>query len=544
MELRVEEIMDSRLSSLPDDIIHKTLSTVSIQDVIKTSVLSSRWRYIWTSMPYLNFSSDEFLIWWLKSWFNSGDYNFGVNFAQFVKHIMSHRNNKVPVSSLKLNTNIDVSPSDIEKIMNYILSHSVQQMDVQCMSGNDWSHWCDDSDLMVTLLSSQSLKRLSLTTEHVDYGKFKYLTVSSTLGLPALTTLYLSCVEFYPDKNTLFSKCPNLKNLTLKSCKTKGLDSLSIRHQRLSNLTLEHERGSATVVNVVAPQLENLTIRYCFKEYHGDKLFNSPMTYYRDCLREYKHMISAPNLISLIYEGYDPLPLSTDGFHSLENVDLCICDISQEAAEALEIVRLFQQIQSVKFLTLNLEILELLSSYVQVISHHPPPFANLKSLDIYPLNVWESPEENVNISAEVKNYLLNSSQGATFTMVSRQEVVAYMNATQASVWMADLQTYLDIEKDIVETNWDHMQQPIDNGSIRGNRIVDNITSYLEDIVSVLTKLPASKRAMLQPCFSGLCAESNIFVSKMTGRIKIHGRENLNNASDCFHELATSLQSSS
>ncbi|GKD13171.1 hypothetical protein Tco_1197578, partial [Tanacetum coccineum] len=57
--------------------------------------------------------------------------------------------------------------------------------------------------------------------------------------------------------------------------------------------------------------------------------------------------------------GYDPLPLSTDGFHYLEKVDLCICSINQEAAEALEIVRLFQQIQSVKFLTLNLEILEI-----------------------------------------------------------------------------------------------------------------------------------------------------------------------------------------
>ncbi|GKE42949.1 F-box domain containing protein, partial [Tanacetum coccineum] len=167
------------------------------------------------------------------------------------------------------------------------------------------------------------------------------LTASSTLELPALTTLYLSCVKLYPDANTLFSKCPNLKNLTLTDCSMKGLDSLSICHHQLSNLTLEHDWGGATVVNVVERQLENLTIRY-----------------HRDCNRKYKHLILAPNLISLIYEGYDPLPLSTEGFHSLEKVDLCICCTSQEAAEALEIVRLFQHIQSVKFLTLTLEILE------------------------------------------------------------------------------------------------------------------------------------------------------------------------------------------
>ncbi|GKE23564.1 hypothetical protein Tco_1435076 [Tanacetum coccineum] len=333
----------------------------------------------------------------------------------------------------------------------------------------------------------------------------------------------------------------------------KGLDSLSICHHQLSNLTLEHDWGGATVVNVVERQLENLTIRY-----------------HRDCNRKYKHLILAPNLISLIYEGYDPLPLSTEGFHSLEKVDLCICCTSQEAAEALEIVRLFQHIQSVKFLTLTLEILELLSSYVRVISHHPPPFANLKSLDIYPkmVNAWETPKD----ITEVKNYLLDSSQGATFTMVSRQEAIADIKATQASVRMADLKRFLDKEKDIIETmaNRDRMQQPTesmynddDNGEPKtqkqlrirkinkqiqsrwldhkkligeGDWIVNLIGLDLEIIESILTELPASKRAMLQPCFSSLCAESSIFMSKMTERIKIHFSENIINASDCFHEL--------
>ncbi|GJU87955.1 F-box domain containing protein [Tanacetum coccineum] len=552
--------MDSRLSSLPDDIIYKILSTVPMKDVIRTSVLSSRWRYVWASMPYLIFSTSEFCL----------PEHAGAYFPEFtriVEHVLSLRNNQVPVSSVKLDIYGDVCPWEIEILLliKYILSHNVQQLDVECMLWNylpDWAN--DDSDLLV--FSSESLKRLSLTME---YPPWPYLTASSNLELPALMTLYLSHVELYGDDNTLFSKCPNLKSLTLKSCKTQGSDSLSIFHHRLSNLTLEHDRGSATVVNVVAPQLENLTILYRFTIYQLDEMFYAhDTTYNRDCLREYKHLISAPNLISLIYEGYDPLPLSTDGFHSLEKVDLCICDISQEAAEALEIVRLFQQIQSVKFLTLNLEILELLSSYVRVISHHPPPFANLKSLDIYPkmVNAWETPKD----ITEVKNYLLDSSQGATFTMVSRQEAIADMNATQARLRMADWKRYLDTEKDIFETIRDHMQQPTesmynddDNGepetqmqlqirkitkqmkscwidheklSSRGKQIVNKITSYLEVTESIVTKLPASKRAMLQPCFSSLCAETNIFVSKMTEPIKIHVSENLSSASDCFHEL--------
>nr|GEZ98085.1 hypothetical protein [Tanacetum cinerariifolium] len=53
---------------------------------------------------------------------------------------------------------------------------------------------------------------------------------------------------------------------------------------------------------------------------------------------------------------------------------------------------------------------------------------------------------------------------------------------------------------------------------RGNSIVNKVTSYLEDIESILTILPASTRAMLQPCFSSLRAESITFLSKMTERI--------------------------
>jgi hypothetical protein len=74
--------MDSRLSSLPDDIIHKILSTVSMKDVVKTSVLSSRWRYIWTSMPYLNFSTKEF-----PTWHNRVTGEFFPEFTRFVTYM-------------------------------------------------------------------------------------------------------------------------------------------------------------------------------------------------------------------------------------------------------------------------------------------------------------------------------------------------------------------------------------------------------------------------------------------------------------------------
>ncbi|KAF5767284.1 hypothetical protein HanXRQr2_Chr14g0622501 [Helianthus annuus] len=70
------------------------------------------------------------------------------------------------------------------------------------------------------------------------------------------------------------------------------------------------------------------------------------------------------------------------------------------------------------------KILQLLSSFVEQLAHLPSPFANLKSLKIHPererLKVRE--HKRVEMSAEVRSYLLDGSPGATFTMVSREDI--------------------------------------------------------------------------------------------------------------------------
>uniref|UniRef100_M1D2Y6 Ubiquitin-protein ligase n=1 Tax=Solanum tuberosum TaxID=4113 RepID=M1D2Y6_SOLTU len=49
-----------RISSLPDDVLHNILSYLFIFYVVQLSMLSKRWRYVWTTMPYLHFDIDQF----------------------------------------------------------------------------------------------------------------------------------------------------------------------------------------------------------------------------------------------------------------------------------------------------------------------------------------------------------------------------------------------------------------------------------------------------------------------------------------------------
>ncbi|GJZ21213.1 F-box domain containing protein [Tanacetum coccineum] len=388
VEKRMTDEID-RLSNLPDDLIHKILSFVGIKCAIELSALSSRWRYIWTSMPYLDFSK----------WFQS--------------------------SSIL----IEFGPGSIRQIMIYASSHNVQQLDIVYLLADD------SIKFPLPLIRSQSLKHLSFKKEPYGWdsknSERSVLGLTSTLELPALTTLYLHHTTLFCDGNTdiisdahigLFSKCANLKNLTLKSCKVIGLNRLNFCHPLLSNLTVEDVQGSFNVVDVDVPQLKNLTID------SGRK--------------KYKYLISAPGLVSLLYKGHHCLDLSTDGIHLLEKADLCVTG----NASARKIVCLFQHLQSVKFLTLKLEIVEILSSHVKLISSQVSPFANLKCLHIYPVKKSSEVQNAVKMSTKVEDYLLDNSPNATFRMVSREEIEDKENTKWAPRLIENLRGKLKREK--------------------------------------------------------------------------------------------------
>ncbi|PWA37812.1 F-box domain, Leucine-rich repeat domain, L domain-like protein [Artemisia annua] len=527
-----------RLSSLPDDLIHKILSFNDTVDAIKTSTLSSRWRFIWTTMTCLAFSTDDF--------------PKLPKFSKFVKHVLSGRDNQREVSSVKLTFRGKASQVFVKRILAYAFSHNVQQLNIESVDST--------IEFPLSLFSSQTLKHLILSQSYC-----RSVIFTSTWEVPALTTLHLNEIILSHDNadnfSGLISKCVNLKTLTLTRCDMVGSNNIdfSIFHPQLSNLTIEREPWNARSLSVVAPQLKNLIIRRCENSSKGI-------------------MISAPDLAYLLLQCYDCLKFSADDFHSLEKADISITRPYTEDPQ--NIVGLFQLLHSVKNLTLNLEILEHLSSSGEIISHQHSPLANLKSIKIYPLLVdkYQLPIKMVNMSTEVKIYLLDGSPGATFTMVSREEILAERNATYAKKRMAKLQVRLEQEKADIETNRDHIEQEnvpmesrntlmddeqkaldenelqiegnvehiyscwdsLDKQIKQGKRKIHEIIWELRDIKKCMTKLPASKRAEMQPCFSSLCAQADSVMSKIRDCMKIQLDENQSR----FHELATTLQSSS
>lgn len=51
---------DDRISFLHESILHHIMTFMPARDVVRTSVLSPRWRPLWTSAPCLDINIDHF----------------------------------------------------------------------------------------------------------------------------------------------------------------------------------------------------------------------------------------------------------------------------------------------------------------------------------------------------------------------------------------------------------------------------------------------------------------------------------------------------
>ncbi|GKD05859.1 F-box domain containing protein [Tanacetum coccineum] len=246
--------------------------------------------------------------------------------------------------------------------------------------------------------------------------------------------------------------CQNLKNLTLERCQVfepQDFDGFTINNSQLLSLTLTKvEWNNVYFVYVDTPQLKNLIF------------VDTPQPENRFSR---KLAISARDLTFLrIKASYFPNLSLYGGFPSLEKVDLCI-----SYPQKKNVHRIFQCLHSVKSLALSLEIVELLSTSDQLISHQPSPFPSLKSLKIYPsstnkglktlrscelknyrlktsLEILKTqPDEEqeamkIKLSAQVTNYLRGTSLNATFTLISHEEAKAIKITTVAYRLMAAL----------------------------------------------------------------------------------------------------------
>ncbi|KAF9588371.1 hypothetical protein IFM89_008801 [Coptis chinensis] len=195
---------EDRISSLPNNLIHEILSFLDMKHAARTSILSTRWRDLWTSIPTLNFNSTVFLESTRKT---SKDKDRFIDFID--QRVYSW------VVAL-VRRNVQELVIDIPASLHYLLS------------------------VPLCLFNCASLTVLKLQFERL----YVPLALPHFISLPLLLTLHLKSVNFLDEDLTskLFSSCPVLESLVIVDCRFGKMKKLIISGLKLKHLMIETGR--------------------------------------------------------------------------------------------------------------------------------------------------------------------------------------------------------------------------------------------------------------------------------------------------------------
>ncbi|KAG5407125.1 hypothetical protein IGI04_013244, partial [Brassica rapa subsp. trilocularis] len=228
------------LSHLPDDLLLRILSLNTTKEAMATSLLSKRWRSLWTLVPGLSYDHSN----------HNGDYK---SFTQFVYR--SFLSNKAPIlEHLHLSLGPDCPSVDIGLWINLALSRRVGELHIHIVIPYPKKV---SVTLPSSLYTSENLQRLSLTNCVFLDGPVHVL-------LPSLKTLSLKTVT-YTDNTSLqifLSGCPNLEVLSVEDRYDGPPMDVIVVVPSLQRLHMSHgniETRGTYVLDV--PSLKSLEIR-------------------------------------------------------------------------------------------------------------------------------------------------------------------------------------------------------------------------------------------------------------------------------------------
>ncbi|XP_010417481.1 PREDICTED: F-box/FBD/LRR-repeat protein At1g78750-like isoform X2 [Camelina sativa] len=242
------------ISNLPDCLICEVLLCLPTKDVVKTSVLSSRWRNLWKYVPGLNFGYRDFQT------RNAFPIDYSA-FLSFVDRFLGF-NSQSRLQSFRLECEFygydEPEPGDafVRRWINSVVRRKVKYLYVS-----------DDScDVVMppTIYTCESLVSLTLSGLTLPSPKF--------VSLPSLKVLSLGIMMFADDDDlaleTLISRCRVLESLYVRprNYLCDNIEVLRVCSQSLLSFThvadgLEELVEDLLLVIVDAPRLKFLNLR-------------------------------------------------------------------------------------------------------------------------------------------------------------------------------------------------------------------------------------------------------------------------------------------
>ncbi|CAH1426976.1 unnamed protein product [Lactuca virosa] len=234
------------ISNMPDSILLLILSLLSSTEevIIRSSILSRRWRYLWTSIPSLD----------LFSRFHREDKLKKDEFKDFVFWVLANRS--VDLDCLDLGCFDHYTLSTVRRWIHMAVTRNVKQLHLMFYPQDE----NEDVEMPPCLVSCVSLEVLGL---NLSYHR---LRLTNIMGFPALRDLDLIYVDLLGDRDVVkafFESFPLLEGLSLISCFMNERGLLYISCPKLKVLRIENENDELMCdsIKICCPKLVDLELR-------------------------------------------------------------------------------------------------------------------------------------------------------------------------------------------------------------------------------------------------------------------------------------------
>ncbi|KAK9924626.1 hypothetical protein M0R45_032985 [Rubus argutus] len=250
------------LNDLPKEILVHILSFLLTVDAIRSSLISSKWRPLWSLVPSLNFYFFNYDAGFFFRNRTNEEYRapFFNPFVDLVDRVLNTR----PLGSPSLQTfslsfpyfNEYVSRVD-SWIRCAVTRLRARELDLHFCFDTQFHNFNDRYDFPFSVLRDGCVQVFSLA------GSSLTLPVDMR-SLGSLRSVYLKKIDLTDEMvRDLTLGCPNLEDLELHTC--EWLESLSICSTRLKKLVLEYEYFTHAMhtLEIDCPNLCSIRLRNC-----------------------------------------------------------------------------------------------------------------------------------------------------------------------------------------------------------------------------------------------------------------------------------------